>query len=250
MSNLKSFILDILFPRHCLGCDILLTDENGHYVCHSCLRGIKFLNTFACAFCASPVVKGATCPYCRQDHSLDRLLVVTSYEGIIIKRVVKSTKYRFVRTLAEQVGVLMANYVKKQAGRWLDVNGIIIVPVPLHPKRLRWRGFNHAEIMAKTAGQEFGFEVITDALTRVRDNKPQADMPDQKSRIANMAEGTFQCVKPDALHGQRVLLIDDLSTTGSTLEDCARALKGAGTKEVIGLVFARGKLGKKDRVFA
>lgn len=240
MSNLKSFILDILFPRRCLGCDILLTDEFGHYICRACLRGIKFQNTFACTFCASPVVKGVTCPYCRQDHSLDRLLVVTSYENTVIKRIIKSTKYRFVRKLAEQIGSLMANYVKKQAGRWQDLNSIIIVPVPLHPKRLRWRGFNHAEIMAKTVGQEFGFEIITDALTRVRDNKPQADLPDQKSRIANMAMGTFQCICPALVRDQQILLIDDLSTTGSTLEDCARALKGAGAKEVTGLVFARG----------
>lgn len=249
MPNLKSFILDTFFPRRCLGCDIPLTDETGHYICRTCLNRIKFQNTFACAFCGSPVSQGITCPYCRKGHFLDQLLVVTSYENLIVGRIIKSMKYRFVKTLAKQLGNLMAGYLKKRISRGFVLENIIAAPVPLHSYRLRWRGFNHAEIMANAVGFEFGLEVVADALSRVRGNKPQADMLDLRSRIANMKTGTFRCVDPSVINGQRVLLIDDISTTGSTLDDCARALKGAGAKEVIGFVFARGKLAK-HRKFA
>lgn len=240
MPSFKNYVLDLLFPRRCLGCNVLLTDEFGHYACGVCLRGIKFQNTFACAFCASPVARGSTCPYCRRNHSLDRLLVVTSYENRITKQILKNAKYRFVKTLAEQIGRLMANYLKKQIS-WLSIEKTLLIPVPLHPSRLRWRGFNHAEIMAKVIGQELGLEICTDALARFKKHRPQADIKNRESRIANISIGTFRCVKPAAVACQKIILVDDLSTTGSTLNDCAYALKGTGAKEVIGFVFARGK---------
>ncbi|MBI4160553.1 MAG: ComF family protein [Candidatus Yanofskybacteria bacterium] len=242
MSKLKHFLLDIFFPRHCLGCNILLSDVSGNYICEACLRGIKFTDAFTCAFCQSQVVNGTVCLYCRKDHFLDRLLVVTSYDNPLIKKITKNMKYRFVESLAEQVGYTMAKYIRHRLARGLDLKGAAIVPVPLHPKRLRWRGFNHAEVMAKTAGEELGIKVIPNLLKRVYGNKPQADMPDRVSRLGNIKTGAFTCHVPEAAENQRIILIDDLSTTGSTLDTCAYALKDAGASEVMGLVFARGKI--------
>ena len=268
---MKDYILDIIFPRHCLGCDILLGNECQSYVCRLCLKAISFTNGFACAFCKSPVRAGKTCVYCAKNHHLDRLLVATSYENPLVEKILKAVKYRFVRSLADDVADLMIKYLEKRAG-WL-AGTIEIIPVPLHRRRLNWRGFNQAEIIAEKIGWFFGWPSVTGAQTRTRNRGPQADMPDKLSRIEN-AKNLFQIYnnRPDFIHqevmtvksrildpyrdrdksidftGKIILLIDDISTTGSTLNDCARALKGAGAKEVIGFVFARGKLDSKSKI--
>ena len=142
-------------------------------------------------------------------------------------------------------------YLKKRAGWLLTVGAIEIVPVPLHRWRLRWRGFNQAEIAAERISESLGWSVAADAIKRVRNPKPQADMPDKQSRIENMLN-VFACPPKNDLSylaGKTILLIDDVSTTGSTLNDCARALKGVGAKEVIGFVFARGRLDSKNQRF-
>ena len=148
---IKKWLLDIIFPRHCLGCDILLGNECQSYVCRLCLKAISFTNGFACAFCKSPVRAGKTCVYCAKNHHLDRLLVATSYENPLVEKILKAVKYRFVRSLADDVADLMIKYLEKRAG-WL-AGTIEIIPVPLHRRRLNWRGFNQAEIIAeKLAG--------------------------------------------------------------------------------------------------
>ena len=264
MANLKDSILDIFFPRHCLGCKILLSDETLSYICRTCLKNIPLAKGFACAFCKSPVRGGKTCVFCAKANHLDQLLVATSYENPLVENVIKTTKYRFVRSLASDMASLMSDYLKKKAA-WLDSdNSIIIVPVPLHRRRLNWRGFNQAEIIALEIAGSFGWLSVPDMLKRTCNQRPQAYMPDRLSRIDNMRnvfelQGKYQgreyrgrpsvnwpSVNLIPLVGKTILLIDDISTTGSTLNDCARALKGAGAKEIIGFVFARGKLDKKD----
>lgn len=247
MPNLRDFVLDIVFPRRCLGCDILLGDESQSYLCHICLKVISFTKGFACAFCKSPVRAGKTCVYCLKNHYLDRLLVATPYENYLIEKVLKALKYRFVKSLAGDMADLMIKYLEKRAG-WLIANSAIeLVPVPLHRRRINWRGFNQAKIISVKIGEFFGWPVFADCLKRIRNPSPQADLHDRQSRIENM-RNVFACPpNQDLSHlaGKTILLVDDVSTTGSTLNDCARALKGAGAKEVIGFVFARGKLDKK-----
>lgn len=155
-------------------------------------------------------------------------------------------KYRFVESLASEMASVMTKYLEKKV-TWIQELSPVVVPVPLHNFRLNWRGFNQSEIIAQKIGNDFGWPVLTSTLKRLHDRKPQADMPDRLSRIEN-ARNLFQISgdrKTRDLANKTVLLIDDISTTGSTLNDCARALKGAGAKEVIGFVFARGKLDKR-----
>lgn len=243
--------MDLLFPRQCLGCETLLSNNNESHICSACLAGIKMKNNFACAFCNSPVVGGKTCPFCRADHFLDRLFVMTSYENPLVEKIIKTMKYRFARSLAGDMARLMAKYLERRfsPGFNIDRGSTVVVPVPLHRRRLNWRGFNQAEIIGGEIAEFFGWPIIADALKRVRDVKPQAKMPDRQSRIAN-AKNIFEFHSPNygsptsivgtsaSLVGKTILLIDDVSTTGSTLDDCARALKGAGAKEIIGFVFA------------
>ncbi len=237
--------MDFLFPRRCLGCEILLSDNNESRICSACLAGIKMKNDFACAFCNSPVVGGRTCPFCRADHFLDRLFVMTSYENPLVEKIIKIMKYRFVRSLAGDMAGLMAKYLEQRfsPGFNIDRDPIVVVPVPLHRRRLNWRGFNQAEIIGNGISSYFKLN-FQDPLVRIRNHIPQAQINDRQSRIANAA-GISKCTKPELVQGKIVLLVDDVATTGSTLDDCARALKGAGAKEIIGFVFARGKINIK-----
>ncbi len=247
MHTFKSWFLDLLFPRRCLGCEIWLSDNDDSHICSACLAGIKMKNDFACAFCNSPVVEGKTCPFCRADHSLDRLFVATSYENPLVEKIIKTMKYRFVRSLAGDMAGLMAKYLERRfsLGFNIDHGLTVVTPIPLHRRRLNWRGFNQAEIISRKTAEFFGWPLIADALKRIRNVKLQVEMPDRQSRITN-AKNIFEFNSPNygsptsIVGGKTVLLIDDVATTGSTLDDCARALKGAGAKEVIGFVFARG----------
>lgn len=237
----KNWLLDIVFPRQCLGCKILLSDEKESYLCPSCLAEIKIKNDFACAFCGSPVIAGLTCHFCRPAHFLDRLWVATSYENPLVEKVIKTMKYRFVKALANDMAGLMAGYLEKRFASDLgaDRGSIIILPVPLHRLRLNWRGFNQAEIIGSKIGACLGLDFRQDVLRRRHHCTPQALITNREPRIAN-TKGVFECQKPEPVRSKIVLLVDDVATTGSTLDDCSRALKSAGTKEVIGFVFARG----------
>lgn len=232
--------MDLLFPRRCLGCGILLSGDNESHICSACLAGIKMKNDFACAFCSSPVVAGTTCPFCRTNHFLDRLFVAASYENPLAEKIIKTMKYRFVRSLADDMAGLMVKYLERRlsSGFNIDRNSTLIVPVPLHRRRLNWRGFNQAEIIGNNVGSYFKLN-FQNLLVRTRNHVPQAQINDRRSRIANAA-GDFKCTKPESVQNKTVLLIDDVATTGSTLNDCSRALKAAGAKEVIGFVFAKG----------
>jgi competence protein ComFC len=239
-------ILDLVFPRHCVGCDILMSDDSESHICPHCLKEISFSNHFACAFCMAPVVGGKTCPFCIREHFLDRLLVTTSYENPLVKRMLKNMKYRFVKSLAGSTAELMLRYLLKRqkAGLELVPETTLIVPVPLTRRRLNWRGFNQSEIIAHDLSQGLTWPIAKDILIRVRNVKPQASMPDRVSRIENMKKVFSLNPNPkhtnhDLIKEKSILLIDDISTTGSTLDDCARALKSAGAKEVIAFVFAR-----------
>jgi len=242
MGDLKRAILDIIFPRRCLGCKIPLSGNGESYLCQHCLAGIKIKNDFACAFCGSPVIAGLTCYFCRPAHFLDRLLVATSYENPLVEKIIKTMKYGFVRPLADDMAELMARYLKARLDSGLNIKSdlTIVSPVPLHRRRLNWRGFNQAEIIGGVISSRFKLD-FQNILKRKHSRAPQARIANRELRIAN-ARGIFECPRPELVRGKAILLVDDVATTSSTLDDCARALKDGGAKEVIGLVFARGTL--------
>lgn len=244
--GIADFFADLLFPRYCISCFQDINDAAHCYLCEACSRALPLMSITACAFCAAPVVDGRTCSFCRKTYALDRLFVAASYVHPCVERLTKTLKYRFARIAAHDVARLMLRYVaEKKIGKvFLPVSAI--VPVPLHPRRLRWRGFNQSELIARDIADALAIPLVTNAIVRVRHSTPQADIKDRHSRIEN-ARGLFAladlAVKPlnavSPLQGKTVLLIDDLSTTGSTLDECARVLKDAGAFEVMAFVFAR-----------
>jgi ComF family protein len=153
------------------------------------------------------------------------------FEGTI-RSAVHQLKYRNLRAIAIPLAIMMAEY--------LDDNPIqydTIIPVPLHNKRLRERGYNQSELLAMEIGRGTGVPVEKDLLTRHRQTSAQAMTKSIQERHANLA-GAFTC-KSENISGKKVLLIDDVATSGATLDACAKALKSAGAVSVWGLTLAR-----------
>jgi len=147
------------------------------------------------------------------------------------RELVYSLKYRNLRALAPDMGRLLGEYLESH-----PIAADVVIPVPLHSRRERERGYNQSELLANALGILTGAVVDKRALRRARNAPPQVSIDGHEKRKENV-EGAFECTT--SLDGAHVLLIDDVVTTGSTLSACASALKDSGAKSVWGLAFAR-----------
>lgn len=226
-------LLDFLFPRRCLGCGNL-----GQYFCRDCTEDIKPIENQVCPVCEKPAIWGKTHPRCQTKYSLDGLTSIFLYQGII-KKAIGKLKYRFVTDLAEELINLTCQYFDNYKSYFINHKSYILIPVPLHSRRLRWRGFNQAELLGKMLAKEFNWQILTDILTRHKYAKPQIKLRG-KERKENI-RGVFQ-INPNCkllIVNSKFVLFDDVWTTGSTLRECGKVLKMAGAKEVWGLTLAR-----------
>ena len=148
-----------------------------------------------------------------------------------MRELVYSLKYRNVRAVAPELARLLATYLESNT-----VPGQVIVPVPLHARRTRQRGYNQSELLARELSKRTGIPVEARALRRTRNTPPQVDMEGHEERKRN-TEGAFEC--GSEMEGVSVLLIDDVVTTGNTMSSCAAALKTAGAASVWGLAPVR-----------
>ncbi len=226
LQKAKTALLDLLFPLRCLGCG-----REGSVLCPSCLPSLPRIELPFCQRCGIPDTEGNLCTACTNHPlSIDGIRSVFLFKGTA-RQLVLQFKYRHLKAAAAPLGQLMADYLR--AG---PLPGEVIVPVPLHPKRQRRRGYNQASLLAAEVGRLTGLPVMEDTLVRVRDTAPQARSAGALERRINV-RGAFEC--PRELSGERVILIDDVCTTGATLDACATALKAAGTASVWGFTAAR-----------
>lgn len=146
-----------------------------------------------------------------------------SYNNPLLKKAIHAFKYKFVKDLAKPLATLI---LKK-----INFDYDFIVPVPLHPRRLRWRGFNQAELLAKEINQN----KLLNCLIKTKNTKPQTQLS-EKQRKQNI-KGAFKCIFN--LKNKKILLIDDVETSGSTLQECKKALLEAGAEGVYCLTLAK-----------
>lgn len=228
ITKLASASLDLLYPPRCVGCD-----KEGRFVCSTCLESLPRLVAPYCLRCAQPIAHGDTCPRCLESPlDIDGIRAPFLMEGTI-REGVHRLKYNNLRAIAPILGGLLADYLNAQQ---LLVQAL--VPVPLHHERERRRGYNQAYLLAKEAGKRLGVPVIPQVLSRLSNTPPQAKSLSAQERKANV-QGSFRCPHPFLVNGLEVVLVDDVCTTGATLEACARALKEAGAASVWGLALAR-----------
>ena len=227
VAKLKGKALDLLFPQWCVGCG-----RGGNLICHTCRSSLPKLAGPLCPRCGRPQASGILCSSCVSwQAEIDGIRSPFRFDGVI-RQAVYELKYRNIRALAAPLAQLLSDYLITN-----PLTGEALVPVPLHPKRLRERGYNQSSLLAKELGKLTNLPVVDDCLTRQRYTPPQARTSTVSERRSNVANA-FAC-RDERLRDKQVLLIDDVSTSGATLDACAAALKKAGATSVWGLVLAR-----------
>ncbi|MBI2854906.1 MAG: ComF family protein [Chloroflexi bacterium] len=231
---LKGLLLDLVFPPRCAGCG-----HTGHFVCPECISSLPWISPPVCPRCGKPQPREALCPSCWGWYpAIEGIRAPFRFEGTI-RQAVHSLKYRSIRALAQPLSELLARYYGLAT-----IPADVLVPVPLHRNRLRERGYNQSALLARGLGRTIGLPVIENVLVRQRDTPPQARSTSVEERAQNVA-GAFSC-GGNAFSGKRVLLIDDVCTTGATLDACAAAVRKAGATSVWGLTLARESKGGND----
>lgn len=242
---LRGFVLDLVFPRRCINCQKFLSNDQIGYVCAPCLATISLTSIYTCAFCESQTINGQTCQFCKKNRCLDRMLIASNYAEPLVEKIIQFMKYKFVKSLSVNIGQIMIDYINNKVAP-ADISILknsIILSVPLSKKRFNWRGFNQSDLIAKEIALTLGVlgNYRPDLLHKKSDNKPQVEMKNRDERFKNI-KGTFAVGdNRDALKEGSVLLIDDVSTTGATLDSCAYALKNAGASKVVAFVFAKNR---------
>ena len=185
-----------------------------------------------CPRCGRPQSSAILCPSCvGWQAKIDGIRSPFRFDGVI-RQAIHELKYRNLRTIAGLFAQWLNDYLIAN-----PVPGEVLVPVPLHHKRLRERGYNQSRLLAQELGKLTNLPLVDDCLIRQRHSPPQARTATVDERRSNVADA-FSC-RDGRLQGKQVLLIDDVSTSGATLDACARALKEAGAISVWGLVLAR-----------
>lgn len=220
LSSIKKLLLDIFFPKFCLGCK-----KEGSFLCKDCEALLDILRTHK-KF---------------SGKNLSDLYWALSYENPLTKKLIHTFKYEpFVKELAKSLSKLILNHFCLIANPppFKENPNFVLVSVPLSKRRLKWRGFNQAEEIAKELSNFFKIPLVSDCLIKIKETLPQVNLS-EKERRKNV-EGAFWVRNKRKIRERRILLIDDIFTTGATMEECAKVLKKAGAKEVIGIVIAKG----------
>ena len=227
LAKVKGIALDLLFPQWCVGCG-----KEGDFICYSCCRSLPRIAPPLCPMCGKPQPSGILCPGCvGWQARIEGIRSPFRFDGVM-RQAIYQLKYRNLRALASTLAKLLNDYLGTN-----PVPGEVLVPVPLHQKRLRERGYNQSSLLAQELGKLTKLPVVDNCLIRQRHTPPQARTSTVDERRSNVADA-FTC-RDHRLQDRQVLLIDDVSTSGATLDACAAALKAAGATTVWGLVLAR-----------
>lgn len=231
--TIKTALLDLLFPKFCAGCQ-----KEGVFLCETCKTGLYArMLTPACPVCSFRNGTGITCQPCRKKTALRRCVSVFPYQEKIIRELLHMYKYNRTRELRPLLADFLILYARTH--RFAVPQTAIIIPMPLHQSRRRQRGFNQSEEIGKQFANAFGLLYRDDVLRRAASTKSQVECADFRERRKNISGVFFGHRTPEILY-KTVLLIDDITTSGATLNEAARVLKEAGAKSVWGMTIARG----------
>ncbi len=217
---------DLLFPPRCVSCSRV-----GAWLCERCLEQIPRVEPPFCPRCGDRVTVAGLCARCRTAPlRIDRIRSAVYFEGAL-RSAMHQFKYNGLTALADPLGGLMVAYWQEHP---MAID--LVVPVPLHPGRRSERGFNQAALLAQAFARRVGLPVVKGALIRQRETAPQVEL-DAEERRENVRDA-FHCPGDD-VRGKHILLVDDVCTTGATLEACSVALERGGAHRVQALTLAR-----------
>lgn len=238
---MKSFVeefLSTLFPPPCPLCRTVIVEDNDGF-CPACLESFETILEPICSSCGYPL-QGTTgaertlCPTCLlRDTLFLKVRSVALYSANVRKAILR-LKYGREAPMGRSLGILL----REQHSRFFPAGDFDrILPVPLHPKRLREREFNQCVLLARPLAVHLGIPLDLDSVERIRHTMPQSGSTEAERR--KNLKGSFHIRKPERIKGRSLLLLDDVYTTGATLEELARSLLSAGACRVAALTVAR-----------
>ena len=207
-------------------------------ICDSCFSCFRTLTHPFCSICCEPfkskVEEDHLCEKClRKRPYYDELRAPYLYEERLMEAI-QLIKYAGKSCIANSLGALLGAFAKS----WIDeTNEMVMIPVPLHRKKIRQRGYNQSVLLARVVSSILGMETDFFTLTRTRFTGSQTGLSLEQRR--KNVKGAFEAGEHDSIKGKTVVLVDDVATTGNTVNECARVLKKAGAIKVLGLVLAR-----------
>jgi ComF family protein len=237
-------LVDWLYPPRCRACSSSIGGRDREYFCSNCLLQIQLVAHPFCTICGRPFPDSSgadhVCGVClarnpqfARAHSWACYPREEATEHPL-RQVIQKFKYGRKVALGKPLGRLMARGCEEFL---LTCKAETIIPVPLHPRRLRWRGFNQSVLLARQIGRAYNIPVDCFTLFRKMDTPPQTQLPEEDRR-KNM-RGAFALSKETAVKGKSLLLVDDVYTSGATVNECSRVLKQGGAREVFVLTLAR-----------
>ncbi|MBI2861240.1 MAG: ComF family protein [Chloroflexi bacterium] len=227
LSHWVALAVDLVFPSRCLGCQ-----GRGAWLCEPCYHSLPRPKAPVCRRCGRGQEEHTARSCLPKDSPLDRIAAAAHFEGLV-REAIHRFKYSRGTYLAQPLARLLREALVGE-----DLSGFIVVPVPLHPKRRRDRGYNQAELLARELATTLSLQLVANGLVQRRETQEQLGLSGIE-RWANVRE-TFAC-SSQTIVGEKVLLVDDVCSTGATLWACASALKKAGARRVIGAAVARGR---------
>jgi ComF family protein len=240
------YLLNFLYPPRCAACDVGLPIDATRRVCASCLAAVEPPRPPLCRVCGAPLRAGdedERCDHCRATPpSFDSARAITRYRsgtdgsGIDGSSAVAALLRRHKYGLDQSLGRALAEYLDAAPALEADAYDVVI-PVPLHRSRLRWRGFNQAALLGAALARRLNCPLDVATLARVRSTASQTAR-DRAQRTRNVRDA-FAVRRPLRVAGRRVLLVDDVMTTGATADECARVLRAAGARRIDVLTLAR-----------
>lgn len=230
-------LLDVILPPICHICHTFIPNADSLHICPTCRENLPLVSAPLCTLCGIPFVGTGgdhRCGACTlQPPHFDSARAQYLYEGPI-RELIHSFKYNRNIHLRYPLALLTLEGIRSSMAHH-DLN--LIIPVPLHRSRLRQRGFNQAVLLGRVLSRHLALPMALDALIRTRATEPQIELSAAERRVN--VRGAFSVKSPESIAGKRILLLDDVMTTGSTMDECAKELKNGGATEIIALTIAR-----------
>ncbi|MDE2031120.1 MAG: ComF family protein [Patescibacteria group bacterium] len=216
IKSIKWYLLDIIFPEACLGCK-----NRGESLCNQCI--LKIRNT---------------------ERETDKnIMAVYDYRDPLIKKAIWDLKYHHRLNLGKKLGAMLYEFFLEEIANmeaYTKGQSILVIPVPLSRHREKERGYNQAQIIAyglSSSGEKGLFELNNNIVVKKFDTKPQAKIANRRERLLNV-KNIFEIRKNKTVKGRTILVIDDVTTTGGTINEIIKILKKGGAKKVVGFALA------------
>ncbi len=232
LTALKNNILDILFPPVCLVCNApLKSEEKESHICDACLEKIEIQSTLFCPVCRARIPGFGK--MCHQDSY--RIGAATLYENEVVKKLIWILKYQNQKVAARALGKILTTFIEKLG---YPFKNPVLVPIPLHSRRERKRGFNQSEIIARNVSEALAIPLEIEVLFRVKPTSPQPETKSYKEREKNVDE-CFEVQNANRLKDKQVILIDDVFTSGATMNEAVKTLRASGARSIIAFTVTR-----------